>query len=182
MSNFEGLNTINISYFKTPLGELIIGSFKGVLCLCDWRYRSMRSSIDTRIQKGLNATYLLKEDAVISETKEQLTEYFLATRETFLIPLLPVGSDFQKQVWNALLQIPYGTTKSYIELSNMINNPKAIRAVAAANGANAFSILIPCHRIIGSDGSLIGYAGGVETKKKLLVLEGARIENQLRLF
>ncbi len=169
---------INITYFKTPFGELILGSYKGVLCLCDWRYRKMRNNIDNRIQKGLNAIYEIAEDTCISEAKKQLTEYFFGNRKAFSIELLPVGSEFQKQVWKALTQIPYGTIRSYSALSNMIDNPKAVRAVAAANGANAFSILIPCHRIVGSDGKLIGYAGGLATKKKLLLLEGARIENQ----
>ena len=93
------------------------------------------------------------------------------SRKTFDIPLLLLGSTFQKQVWNALLKIPYGTTKSYQELSKIINNEKAVRAVANANGANAIGIIIPCHRIIGSNGKLTGYAGGLDKKKKLLHLE-----------
>ena len=93
-----------------------------------------------------------------------------------------VGSDFQKTVWNTLLQIPYGKTETYLGLSKSMNNEKAIRAVASANGANAFSIIVPCHRVIGSDGKLVGYAGGLSVKKKLLELEGALATNQLSLF
>jgi methylated-DNA-[protein]-cysteine S-methyltransferase len=91
----------------------------------------------------------------------------------FNVPLLFVGSDFQKQVWNALMQIPFGVTKSYMELSKQFGNEKAIRAVASANGANAISIMVPCHRIIGSNCELTGYAGGLPVKKQLLQLEGS---------
>ncbi|MCF8381230.1 MAG: methylated-DNA--[protein]-cysteine S-methyltransferase [Bacteroidales bacterium] len=90
-------------------------------------------------------------------------------RTEFTIPLLPAGSDFQKKVWNALLQIPYGTTETYLELSKRLSNEKAIRAVASSNGANAIAIIIPCHRIIGSDGKLVGYAGGLEAKRNYLL-------------
>jgi len=84
-----------------------------------------------------------------------------------------VGSPFQKSVWEELLKIPYGSTETYLGISNKLNNPKAIRAVASANGANAISVIVPCHRIIGSDGNLVGYAGGIDVKSKLLTLEGA---------
>ena len=82
-----------------------------------------------------------------------------------------VGTDFQKSVWNALLKVPYGTTSSYLQLAKVINNAKAVRAVASANGANSMAIIIPCHRIIGSNGELVGYAGGLPIKKRLLTLE-----------
>jgi methylated-DNA-[protein]-cysteine S-methyltransferase len=100
-----------------------------------------------------------------------MKDYFAHERKDFNIPLLTVGTDFQKSVWEGLIKIPYGTTASYLELSKNIGNEKAVRAVASANGANAISILIPCHRIIGSNGDLVGYAGGLPAKKKLLELE-----------
>ena len=175
-------NKINIEYHKTPYGELIIGSFENSLCLCDWRYRKMRNSIDNRIKSGLDADYIEKSSPIIDETKAQLTQYFDGERTEFNIPLLLIGSDFQKSVWNALLQIPYGKTDTYLGLSQKLKNEKAIRAVAGANGANCISIIIPCHRIIGSDGKLVGYAGGLNVKKKLLILEKALIDNQLSLF
>ncbi len=173
---------IQITYFKTPFGELILGSYKGVLCMCDWRYRKMRKQIDTRIQNYLKTSYCVNTTADFDTVKEQLTQYFSGERTSFSFDLLLVGTSFQKQVWQALIEIPYGTTQSYLDLSKKLNNPLAIRAVAAANGANAISIIVPCHRIIGSDGSLVGYAGGIETKKKLLRLEGSWDEKQLRLF
>lgn len=173
---------IKIQYFKTPYGELIIGSFEDKLCLCDWRYRKMRESIDKRIKKGLNSDFIEESSDVIENTKAQLTEYFTDERKEFDIPLLFVGSDFQKSIWDALTQIPYGTTNTYLGLSRIIGNEKAIRAVASANGANAISIIVPCHRIIGSDGKMVGYAGGLAVKKKLLTLENALYESQLSLF
>lgn len=173
---------IIIKYFKTNYGELILGSYDDKLCLCDWRYRKMRRTIDARIQHGIGAEYVDGESEVISKAISQLSEYFSKERIEFSIPLLLVGSDFQKTVWNALLQIPYGKTETYLGLSKNLDNEKAIRAVANANGANAFSIIVPCHRIIGSDGNLVGYAGGLLVKKKLLELEGALDTNQLSLF
>ena len=165
------MNKININYHKTPFGELLIGSFDDKLCLLDFRYRNKRDAIDNRIQNNLKASYVEYEDDIIKKTKKQLSQYFNMQRKEFDIPLLLVGSDFQKSVWNALLEIPYGTTTSYLELSKSIGNEKAVRAVANANGANAIGIIIPCHRIIGSNGQLTGYAGGLDKKKKLLDLE-----------
>lgn len=111
-----------------------------------------------------------------------MTEYFNKERDSFSVPLLLAGTDFQKSVWNTLCEIPYGKTQSYLELSRKLNNPKAIRAIASANGANAISILSPCHRIIGHNGDLVGYAGGLKAKKELLLLEGSLEQNQLDLF
>jgi methylated-DNA-[protein]-cysteine S-methyltransferase len=165
------MNSIYIQYYSTKFGELILGSFEEKLCLCDWRYRKMRDSVDSRIQKGLKASYIEQNSEILSKTITQLEEYFICEREQFDIPLLLIGTDFQKSVWNALINIQYGSTSTYLRLSETLGNKEAIRAVASANGANAISIIIPCHRIIGSDGDLIGYAGGLETKKKLLELE-----------
>ena len=103
--------------------------------------------------------------------KIQLKEYFNFTRKVFDIPLLLIGTDFQKKVWQGLIDTPFGTTCSYLELAKRIGNEKAVRAVATANGANAISIIVPCHRIIGSKGDLVGYAGGLPAKKKLLEIE-----------
>lgn len=174
--------TIQIQYFKTPLAELILGSYQDKLCLADWRYRKMRTAIDNRIIRGLSAEFEEFESPIIKETKNQLIAYFERKRKEFDIPLLFVGSEFQKNVWYELLQIPYGKTMTYLDLSKKINNEKAIRAVASANGANAISIIVPCHRIIGSDGKLIGYAGGLKTKSELLKIENALISNQFDLF
>jgi methylated-DNA-[protein]-cysteine S-methyltransferase len=173
---------IHIEYFKTPFGELLLGSFNHQLCLADWRYRNMRNAVDQRIQNSLNAIYVEQEDAVLEETKKQLLQYFKQERTIFDIPLLLVGTDFQKSVWSALMEIPYGKTDSYLSLSKKLKNEKAIRAVASANGANAISIIVPCHRIIGSKGDLVGYAGGLTTKMKLLALENPTFNRQMKLI
>ena len=173
------MDNIQTTYYKTPYGELILGSFDHQLCLCDWRFRKMRASIDERIQAGLKASYVEEKSEIADETIAQLSRYFKGERQQFDLPLLLVGSEFQKQVWRELLRIPYGTTESYAGLSKKLGNEEAIRAVASANGANAISIMVPCHRILGSDGSLTGYAGGLETKRKLLLLENALQQGEL---
>ena len=103
----------------------------------------------------------------------QLEEYFAGGRRRFDLPLDLRGTDFQKRCWQELLKIPYGETRSYAEIARAIGNPAAVRAVGLANGKNPIAIIVPCHRVIGSDGSLTGYGGGLETKRKLLQLEGA---------
>ena len=165
------MNKVSIQYLHTPVGEMILGSYANKLCMADWRYRKTRESVDRRVQKGLHAIFVEEESTVLKLAKEELEEYFKGVRKTFDIPLLLVGTEFQKSVWQGLMQIPYGTTASYRELAQSIDHQKAVRAVASAVGANAISILIPCHRIIGSDGSLTGYAGGLDAKKELLEIE-----------
>jgi len=165
------MNRISIQYYKILNKELILGSYGDTLCLADWKYRKNRDTIDKRLQKALNAEYKEETSETIEKTIKQLNEYITGRREVFEMPLLMCGTSFQESVWKGLMQIPFGETASYLELAKRIGNEKAVRAVASAVGANAVSLLIPCHRIIGSDGSLTGYAGGLEVKKKLLELE-----------
>ncbi len=165
------MNTICIQYFQSPFGEMILGTYDNKLCMADWRYRKDRTTVDNRLKKGLNATYIEEESPLLIFAKEELEAYFRGLRKTFEIPILLVGSEFQKKVWQSLMTIPFGDTSSYLNLAKAIDNEKAVRAVASAVGANAISIFIPCHRIIGSDGTLTGYAGGLETKKNLLEIE-----------
>jgi methylated-DNA-[protein]-cysteine S-methyltransferase len=108
----------------------------------------------------------------LQQCKIQLKEYFAGTRKTFTLPLDQKGTNFQKSIWSALVDIPFGKTKSYGHIANAINNPKAVRAVGAANGKNPISIIVPCHRVIGSNGTLTGYAWGLERKAWLLKHEG----------
>ncbi|MBT3323027.1 MAG: methylated-DNA--[protein]-cysteine S-methyltransferase [Anaerolineae bacterium] len=176
------MKKISIQYHKTKIGEFIIGSFDEKLCLLDFRYRKMRTTVDNRIQKGLNAEFVEKDDPVLEKTREELDEYLNSERKEFNIPLLLVGSEFQKKVWNALIKVPYGRSSTYLALAKEINNEKAVRAVANANGANAIGIIIPCHRIIGSDGKLVGYGGGLPVKKRLLKLEKSHFNGQGQLF
>lgn len=162
---------IIINNYQSPFGELLLGSFNESLCLCDWRYRRLRTSIDKRIQSKLKTDYQQGFSEILKDTVKQLEEYFSGIRKEFSLPLLLAGSDFQQSVWKALQEIPYGRTISYLDLSKKVGNTDAIRAVASANGANALSIIIPCHRVLGSKGELTGYAGGLSVKKRLLELE-----------
>lgn len=170
-TNMRNNNVINIMPFDFPCGEMILGSFNGKLCLCDWVDGRRHASIDKRLQRYLDAKYVESSSYVIEMACQRLNEYFLHQRQEFDIPLLFIGTDFQKKVWNELLKIPYGTIVSYGELARRIGVPKSVRAVANANAVNAISIIVPCHRVIGSDGSLTGYGGGLNRKKFLLELE-----------
>jgi len=117
---------------------------------------------------------IFSEDLIVKNIFLQLREYFNRQRKEFDLPLEIFGTDFQKRVWDELTKIPYGETISYGELANRMGDKNLMRAVAAANGANPISIIIPCHRVIGADGSLTGYGGGLDVKQKLLELEGSR--------
>jgi methylated-DNA-[protein]-cysteine S-methyltransferase len=114
---------------------------------------------------------------VLVETARQLDEYFAGQRQAFAVPLAPVGTPFQHQVWDALLTIPFGETRSYGQIARQIGLPSATRAVGAANGRNPVSIIVPCHRVIGASGKLTGFAGGLEAKARLLALEGAGVND-----
>lgn len=162
---------INIQPYTSPCGELLLGAYNGRLCLCDWLMEKHHERIMKRLHRSLRAKGIRATDPVLDEAARQLDEYFAGKRREFDIPLLPVGTDFQKHVWQALRAIPYGTTISYADLARRLNMPKAVRAVANANGANAISIFVPCHRVVGADGSLTGYAGGLDTKQWLLTFE-----------
>jgi methylated-DNA-[protein]-cysteine S-methyltransferase len=121
---------------------------------------------------------LLTDDGRSAAVLQQLTEYFRGARTRFDVELAFQGTTFQRHVWTALCNIPYGETVSYLDIARSIGNEKAVRAVGAANGANPIAIIVPCHRVIGSNGSLVGYGGGMEAKKTLLALE----QKQLRLL
>ena len=162
---------INIQYFNSSCGLFVLASFGDKLCLCDWSNNPCAERNKRRIERYLNASFKIETTSILEETKRQLDEYFAGNRKAFTIPLHLVGTDFQQQVWNELLNIPYGATTSYKEIAQNIGKPKAVRAVAGAIGANGISILIPCHRVIGSDKSLTGYAGGLKAKKMLLQIE-----------
>lgn len=170
------MKIIHISQHKTKIGELIIGSFEGKICLIDFAYRKTRNRLDERLKRHLQAKFVEQENTIISQAKTQIDEYLQGERKSFDFLILTVGSEFQKQVWEALQTIAYGETISYQELANKIAHPKAVRAVANANGANTLALVIPCHRVIQSDGGIGGYAGGVNAKKILLKMESKNIK------
>lgn len=142
------------AYIKTPIGTAeIIGDENGIQSI---------SMLDDEIELSTKIPFVLQDCAT------QLSEYFEGTRSEFDLKLNPQGTDFQQKVWNELLNIPFGKTRTYLEQTKQLGDPKAIRAVASANGKNPIGIIIPCHRVIGSDGSLTGYASGIWRKKWLL--------------
>lgn len=168
-----GKRIIVTKRYESPCGAIILGALDDKLCMCDWQNGTNHDSVTKRLKRILKAEFAEGTSEVIDKAERQLNEYFAGKRKIFDVPLLFAGTDFQKTVWRELLQIPYGTTVSYGEMARRIGMTKAVRAVANANGANAISIFAPCHRVIGSDGTLTGYGGGLETKRMLLELESA---------
>lgn len=168
------MKNINLQYYDSPCGTLHLGSYGGQLCLCDWADGWHRQATENRLKRLLKSDFVDEPSEVIETTRHQLDEYFRRERRVFDLPLLFVGTAFQKRVWAELLHVPYGTTISYGDMAQNMGVPKAVRAVANANGANPISIIAPCHRVIGSDGSLTGYGGGLETKRFLLELESPK--------
>ncbi len=165
--------TVNIQYHDSPCGTLILASAGNELCLCDWHDKPCEERNKRRLARLLHAEFVTAYSAVLEQAKQELDEYFAGQRTAFDIPLRPVGTDFQKRVWRALLDIPYGETRSYKDIALSVNNLRGVRAVAQAIGANGMSIFIPCHRVLGYDHSLTGFAGGIEAKKTLLNIENA---------
>ena len=162
------MSNLSYSFFNSPIGTLKIGCNSDFLISIDFlNNHEEEKSILTEIQ---------------IEVHNQLEKYFLKTLVDFTVPLAPVGTAFQIEVWELLKKIPYGQTKSYLDIARELNNEKVIRAVGMANGQNPIPIVIPCHRVIGSDGSLTGYSGGLDKKVFLLQLEGSLANNQMSLF
>jgi AraC family transcriptional regulator of adaptative response/methylated-DNA-[protein]-cysteine methyltransferase len=159
---------INITRIETPLGPMHACATEEGICLFDFADRRMLETEFKQITKSLNAVILPGEHPHFELLRRQIEEYFDGKRKSFTIPLHTPGTVFQKKVWSYLQKIPYGTTVSYKEEAVKICMPKAVRAVANANGQNRVSILIPCHRVIGSNGNLTGYGGGLHRKRWLL--------------
>jgi methylated-DNA-[protein]-cysteine S-methyltransferase len=151
---------------ESPVGPLFLAGDKDSL-----RFVSFGSS-ERRVMPRPD---WIEDKAPFSEVMRQLRAYFDGKLKEFDLPLTLEGTEFQRRVWTRLLAIPYGETISYAELAQRIGNPKAVRAVGLANGSNPIPIIIPCHRVIGSNGSLTGFGGGLDTKKQLLVLESSQI-------
>lgn len=157
--------------YQSPCGLLRLGTAGDRLCMCDWQAEKHSRRVDKRLTESLGAEMRQGFSCVMRQAKEQLDEYFAGRRKTFSVPLLLVGTDLQKRVWQELQAIPYGETVSYAEQARRIGNPNAVRAVANAIGANALSIFVPCHRVISADRTIGGYAGGTEAKRWLQAME-----------
>lgn len=160
-----------IQPYQAPCGSLFLGACRGKLCLCNWEQERHPGRVMARLRAFYGVESRAGATEITDEAARQLDDYFARRRTWFDLPLQFIGTDFQKSVWRALLDIPYGQTASYRELAVAIGAPSAVRAVANANGANALSIIVPCHRIVGFDHSLTGYAGGLDAKRFLLKWE-----------
>ncbi len=172
------MEKIIITRYLSPAGEMILGSYCGELCICNWVSGKRRAYLEHKIRRVLNAEYEEGISPILKETIAQLDGFFDGRRTDFTIPVRFIGSEFQCKVWAELVKIPFGTTISYAELARRINNPKAVRAVASANASNPVSIFVPCHRVIGSNNKLTGYAGGLMAKELLLELEARIVANR----
>lgn len=153
------------SFYQSPLGDIALTANNNGLTALAFQQSSAAIDIPDTFTENVQ---------LFSTIHQQLDEYFSGDRTFFSVPLAPRGTPFQKQVWQALTTIKQGETKSYSWLANKINNKKAVRAVGSANGANPIALIVPCHRVIGANGKLTGYAGGLSLKAKLLMHEGAQ--------
>ena len=162
---------IDVMRIETPLGTMFACGVEQGICLLEFSDRKMLETEFKSLSKQLNATIVQGDNPHFRILAQQLKEYFEGIRKGFSVPLYLPGTDFQKMAWESLQRIPYGTTRSYLQQAMDIQRPGAVRAVANANGMNRIAIIIPCHRVIGSDGQLTGYGGGLWRKKWLLDFE-----------
>ncbi len=163
---------ITVTRILSPLGPLFAAATSEGICLLEFADRRMLETQFKRLGKSLAAEFMPGKNEHFATLDTQLAEYFAGKRQRFDLPLVVPGTDFQRQTWQALQDIPYGQTRSYSEQAQALGNPKAVRAVARANGDNRLAIIIPCHRVIAADGTLAGYGGGLWRKRFLLDLEG----------
>ena len=165
------------SRFDTPIGPMLAAESQGGLCrLClpgesknffDWAAKKYPGAV---VEEGCSE--------LLKNTRQQLEEYFSGARKTFSITLDLKGTVFQRRVWHILMQIPYGSTASYKDVAMAAGNPAAVRAVGQANNKNPVPVIVPCHRVVGSDGKLVGYGGGLDIKRRLLELEGIKVRKE----
>lgn len=156
---------------ETPLGPMAAYATADALVMFEFAEGEREATSKERLLGAISARIYGGRNEVHELVEREMSEYFAGTLREFTVPLTPVGTDFQKRVWSLLLEIPYGETRTYGEIAQQIGDPNTVRAVGMANGANRLAILIPCHRIIGADGSLTGYGGGVWRKQRLLEIE-----------
>lgn len=155
----------NVFFYETEIGKIMIAEDGKAI-----------TNLYFKEEADLKGEFVIKETELIKEASNQLKEYFQGKRKSFELPLEPSGTEFQRKCWKALLEIPYGETRCYGDIAKRIGNPKACRAVGLSNNRNPISIFIPCHRVIGANGKLVGYAGGLNVKEHLLNLEQKNAE------
>jgi len=159
---------IKTTTIGTPIGEMAAASTSGGICLLEFTEGRDMATVWGELAKDMNDEVKPGWNLHLWRLRRQLKEYFKGTRKGFSIPLVTPGTDFQKEVWNNLSEIPYGSTISYQKQADTLKNSEAVRAVAQANSSNRIAIVIPCHRVIGSDGTLVGYSGGLKRKRWLI--------------
>ncbi|MBL7995680.1 methylated-DNA--[protein]-cysteine S-methyltransferase [bacterium] len=156
---------------KSPIGDMVLGSVDDKICFLEFHLPERYDEMSDKIRKVYDAELVEGTNNVIEQAEEQLQEYFTGKRKNFTVPLDLRGTEFELKIWDQLLKIPYGQVCSYGDIAKKINNPKSVRAVGGANHNNPIAIIVPCHRVVGKSGSLVGYGGGVEKKKFLIELE-----------
>jgi AraC family transcriptional regulator, regulatory protein of adaptative response / methylated-DNA-[protein]-cysteine methyltransferase len=168
----RGQDFIRLAWIESALGPLVAGAVDGGICLLEFTERRMLEAQAETLRSRLKLPAAPAHHPLLERLEVELGEYFAGERKDFDLPLVEPGTPFQERVWAALGRIPYGETRSYSDLARAIGDPAAVRAVAQANGRNRIAILVPCHRVIGADGGLGGYGGGLWRKKRLLEIEG----------
>ena len=167
----RGRTVVHVARVESPVGQLVLGATDDALVLLEFVDRRRLPAQVARVGKALKCVFAPGETPILQRAQQQLSEYFAGQRRSFDVPLGLHGTPFQTQVWRVLLSIPSGETRSYKDVAVAIGRPDAVRAVARANGDNRLAIVIPCHRVIGADGKLVGYGGGLWRKQRLLELE-----------
>lgn len=164
---------IKVKRYVSPVADMLIGIYNGKVCFCDWARPDGggNPAVASRLRRHLGADMEWGHDPLHDMVETQFDEYFAGRRKEFDFPYMLVGTEFQLMVWRSLADLAWGEQISYSELATRLGKPKAVRAVANAVGANPISIAVPCHRIVGVDGSLTGYAGGLAVKSRLLAIE-----------
>lgn len=166
------IRTKNIT---TPLGPIAIGSFDDKICFLEFYLPERYKEMSGKLRKVFDAELVEGTNDVIEQAGKELQEYFAGKRKKFTVPLDLRGTEFELKIWDQLLKIPYGQVCSYSDIARRIKNPKSVRAVGGANHSNPVAIIVPCHRVVGKNGSLTGYGGGMDKKRLLLDLESGSI-------
>jgi AraC family transcriptional regulator of adaptative response/methylated-DNA-[protein]-cysteine methyltransferase len=172
-TRLDGVTVVRVGRVPTMLGPMLVGATDDALCLLEFVDRRMLPTQVQRIRRRLRAAFVPDRSPIGDSVAHELAGYFAGRLKTFTTPLEPCGTDFQRRVWDRLLAIPFGETRTYAQLASEIGSPGAVRAVGRANGVNALAVVVPCHRVVGSDGKLVGYGGGLWRKQRLLDLERA---------
>lgn len=167
----DAASCVHLAWIDTPLGPMVAGATDGGVCLLEFTDRRMLEHQLRTVRRRVGAALVPGEHTILERLRRELAEYFDGTRRMFSVPLVAPGSAFEERVWKALAAIPYGETRSYLEVAQAVGSAAAVRAVGRANGMNRIAILLPCHRVVNRNGELGGYGGGLWRKRRLLQLE-----------